>query len=224
MLSETTIRICGIIGILASLVMVVADTIFLGRWESFKQFPVESRTVGFPFWRLNIGSTLGVCLIPFVAVGFVPIYDALLPSGLTMAAITTGLLVYFIGMAPGAHVYYANNGIIQGLRKQLPAGSPEVEAIEAVSFDQRKIFMGMGYIILTAYFLGSMLYSILVAFGKTGLPIWMAFVNPFFLTAAAYTSSSWAPSVISGYLSPVSVYVGVTTLQVLTLVLMWNSF
>ncbi len=224
MLSETTIRICGIIGILASLVMIVADTIFLGRWESFKQFPVESRTVGFPFWRLNVGSTLGVCLIPFVAAGFVPTYYALKPSGPAMAAITTGLLVYFIGMAPGAHVYYANNGIIQGLKKQLPAHSPESLVLDAVSFDQRKIFMGMGYIILAAYFFGSILFSILVLIGKSSLPVWMAIINPFFLTAAAYTSSIWAPSVISGYLSPVSVYIGVTPLQILTLTLLWNNF
>lgn len=222
MLSEWLVRICGLAGIFASLVMIVADTIFLGRWESYTQFPVESRTVGFPFWRLNVGSTLGVCLIPFVAVGFVPVYYALRPAGLIPAAVTIGLLVYFIGMAPGAHVYYANNGIIQGERKGLPDNSPESRVLATIASDQRRIFMGMGYIILTAYLLGSLLYSVLVVSGKTSLPAWMAIINPFALTAAAYTSSSWVPSVISGYLSPISVYVGVTTLEILTLILMWN--
>lgn len=216
-------RVCGLIGIVASLVMIVADTIFLGRSESFKHYPVRSRTVGFPFWRLNVGSTLGVCLIPFVAVGFVPLFFALKPAGLIWDFLITGLLVYFIGMAPGAHVYYANNGIIQDLLKKFPEDSPEANVLNAVSRDQRRIFLGMGVIILTAYFLGSIALSILVLTGKTSLPVWMAAINPFILTAVAYTSTHWAPPAISGFLSPVSVYVGVTPLQVLILVQMWNG-
>jgi hypothetical protein len=164
------IRVCGMIGIVASLVMIVADTIFLGQSD-----------------------------------------------------LITGLLVYFIGMAPGAHVYYANNGIIQGVRKKLPEDSPEVKVLDTVSLDQQRIFLGMGIIILAVYLLGSIALSILLLTGKTSLPVWTAAINPFILTAAAYTSSHWAPPAISGFLSPVSVYVGVLPMQILILVQMWNG-
>ncbi len=216
------LRISGIVGIVASLIMVAADTIFLGRSESFQRFPIKFRTVGFPFWRLNVGSTLGVSMIPFVAVGFIPLYFLLLPIGQIWSGLTTGLLMYFFAMAPGAHVQYANNGIIQDLRNDFKNPSPQTKVLDQVSKDQTRIFMGMGYIILAAYFLGSLLYSILVLTGKTNLPIWMAVINPFAITAIAYSSSHWLHSVISGYLSPISVYIGVTTLQILLLIHLWQ--
>ena len=83
--------------------------------------------------------------------------------------------------------------------------------------------MGVGYVLLAAYVIGSLAYSIIVLTGKTHLPVWMAIINPLILSGVAYSSYRWAPSAIAGYLFPIFVYVGVTPLQILTLVYMWNA-
>ncbi len=220
---ELVIRICGIAGIVASFGVMVADLLLFGRSDSFVRLPGVKRMIGFPFWRINVGNALGVCLIPIVTLGFVPLFFALRPSGLFAACIAAGLLVYFFGIGPGGHTFYAYNGIVQREREGLSDNSPEGRALDSVSSYHKRIFTVVSIVLLSSNIIGSLVYSILVLTGKTYLPVWMAIINPFFLTGIAYSSFRWAPPAISGYLSPISVYIGVTPLQILTLIYMWNA-
>lgn len=220
--NETIILICGLVGIVASLGVVVADILLLGRGDSFTSVPPKKRTVGFSFWRISIGTTLGVCLIPLVAIGFVPLFYALRPSGLLGSCIAVGLFGYVFGMGSGGHTFYAYNGIVHRVGEKLTCNSQCTEVLESISNDHKKVFLGMSSILLIAYLAGSLAYSCLVLTGKTHLPAWMAAINPFLFTMVAYSSYRWAPSVISGYLSPISIYVGVVPLQVLVLLHMWE--
>lgn len=49
---ELLIRTCGMLGILASFGVVVADILLYGRSDSFARIPLKKRPVGFPFWRI----------------------------------------------------------------------------------------------------------------------------------------------------------------------------
>jgi hypothetical protein len=219
---ELAIRTCGIIGIVASLVIVVADIFLLGRKDSFIRIPTKKRTVGFPFWRINVGNALGIGLIPLVAFGFVPLFFALRPAGLIAAWVGPGLLGYVFGVGSGGHSYYAYNGIVHRIQEGLPVNSPEARVLEAVSNDHKKLFNTVGFLTIGAYFIGSFAYSIIVLTMHTHFPMWMALINPCLITAIAYSSFRWAPSIIAGYMSPISMYIGVIPLQILALTYMWN--
>lgn len=203
--------------------VVVADILLFGRSDSFDRIPLKKRTVGFPFWRINVGNTLGVCLIPIVAFGFVPLFYALRPSGLFTAWVAVGLLGYVFGTGLGGHAITAYMSIVVRAREGLADKSPDTRALDSVLSEQNKVYKGVSFVILTAFLIGSLVYSILVLTGKTYLPVWMAIINPFFLTIASWSSYRWAPSAIAGYLFPICIYVGVTPLQILTLIYMWNA-
>jgi hypothetical protein len=219
---ELVIRVCGVAGILASLGMVVADILMYGRSDSFKRLPYLRRAAGLPFWRLHVSSFLGVGLIPIVALGFVPLFYALMPSGLSMALIVTGLFVYFMGMGDGTHASCSDQYLLHRAREKESDNSPEARVLDSVISEQGKMNDVLVWMVRIALLLGSLTYSVLVLTGNTQLPVWMAIINPFLLTAFAIYSERWMPPAIAGYLYPIKVYFGIIPLQILTLVYMWN--
>jgi hypothetical protein len=219
---ELLVRICGVAGILASLGMVVADILLYGRSDSFKSLPSLKRASGLPFWRLNFGNALGVCLIPIVALGFVPLFFALRPSGFFIALIVTGLFVYFLGMGDGTHASTSDQYLLHRAREKELDNSPEARALDSVISEQGKMKNVLVWVVRIALLSGSLIYSVLVLIGNTHLPVWMAIINPFLLTAFAIYSERWMPPVIAGYLYPIKVYFGIIPLQILTLIYMWN--
>ncbi|MFW9997517.1 MAG: DUF6796 family protein [Candidatus Odinarchaeota archaeon] len=220
---EVLIRECGIIGIVASLGVLVADLFIYGRSDSFESLPPLKRAAGLPLWRLNTGNALGIGLIPFVALGFVPLFYALLPSGFFMAFIVTGLFVYFFGMGPGAHASTVDHYLLHRAREKYSINSPETNALDSVISEQGKIYDVLVWLVRVPLLLGSLVYSVLVLMGNTCLPVWMAIINPFVLIGFAISSERWMPSTIAGYLYPIKVYVGIIPLQLLTLIYMWNG-
>ncbi len=219
---ELTIRLCGITGIVASLGVAVADVFLYGRTDSFDCLPGLKRAIGFPFWRLNVGNALGVCLIPIVALGFVPLYYALRPIGLFPALFTTGLLVYFFGLGPSAHTFTAILCLVNRERGEYSDSSSEAEALDSILGEATKMFNVLFVISSISIGLGSLIYSVTVLTGKTYLPVWMGLFNPYLLIVLATFSQRWLPPTIAGYLVPVRVYVGVTPLLTMTLIHMWN--
>jgi hypothetical protein len=214
---ELIIRVCGVAGILASLGVAVAGILLYGRSDSFDRFPLLKRAAGFPLWRLNVGNALGACLIPIAALGFIPLFYALSPSGLFIALVTTGLFGYFFGLGPGAHTSTATLYLMNRAREKQSDNSPEAKALDSVLSEQSKIHNVLVWVLAITLLLGSLIYSVLVLTGNTHLPVWMAIINPFLLTQVARSSERWAPSAIAGYLVSTKVYVGVIPLQILTL-------
>lgn len=204
---ELSIRLCGITGILASLGIAVADIFLYGRTDSFDRLPGFKRAIGFPFWRLNIGNALGVSLIPIVALGFVPLYYALRPTGLFPALFTTGLLVYFFGLGPSAHSITAILLLVNRERGKYSDSSSEAEVLDSILSKTTKMFNVLFVISSISIGLGSLIYSVTVLTGETFLPVWMGLFNPYLLIVLATFSQKWIPATIAGYLVPIRVYV-----------------
>jgi hypothetical protein len=217
-----TVRVCGVVGILASLGMLVADILLYGRSDSFKRLPFIERAAGLPFWRLNVANALGVGLIPIVALGFVPLFYALRPSGVFAALVVAGSFVYFMGMGAGTHASTVDQYLLHRARERQTNNSPEAKVLDSVISEQGKLQCLLSWMVRIALLLGSLIYSVLVLIGNTHLPAWMAIINPFLLTAFAIYSERWMPSAIAGYLYPIKVYFGIIPLQVLTLIFVWN--
>ncbi len=222
MIFESTIQICGMLGIFASVGVVIADSILLGRSDSDSFMISPKRTVGMPFWRIKVGNLLGLCLIPLVALGFLPLFYALEPIGFFPALITTGLLGYVFILGPGGHTFYAYNGSVYRVREGLAKNSPEAKALDSVMQEHEKILTPLKKMILPIFLIGSLVYSIVVLTGMALLPTWMAIINPFLLSTIAGFAHRWAPTKIAGYIQAAGMYAGVIPLQVLTLLFMWN--
>ena len=219
---ELTLRLCGITGIIASLGVMVADVFLYGRTDSFDHLPGLKRAIGFPFWRLNIGNALGVCLIPIVALGFIPLYYALRPIGLFPAFLATGLLVYFFGLGPSAHTMTAILCLINRELGKHSDSSSEAKVLDSILGETTKMFNVQFVISSIPIGLSSLIYSAIVLTGKTHLPVWMSLFNPYLLIVLATFSQRWLPPTIAGYLVPIRVYIGITPLLTMTLIHMWN--
>lgn len=219
---DLILKMCGVTGIIASLGVLIADILLYGRADSFDRLPGLKRAIGFPFWRLNIGNAIGVCLIPVVILGFVPLYYAIKPFGFFPALLTTGLLAYFFGLGPSAHTFTANLCLINRARGNYFDNAPEADVLDSVLRETLKMFNVLFVIMSISVGLGSLFYSAIVATGKTYLPVWMAALNPYFLIILATYSQKFLPATIAGYLVPTRVYVGFIPLLILTLVYMWD--
>ncbi len=222
MSSAEIIHVCGIAGILASLGMLVADILLYGRSDSFKSIPCLERASGLPFWRINASNALGVGLIPIAALGFVPLFYALRPSGLFAALFVAGSFVYFMGIGAGTHASTVDQYLLHRARNVHAKKSSDNKVLDSVISEQGELQRVLTWMARIALLAGSLIYSVLVLIGNTYLPAGMALVNPFLLTGFAIYSERWMPSVIAGYLYPIKVYFGIIPLQTLTLVFMWN--
>ena len=220
---EVIIRVCGLSGIIASIGVMTGDILYFGRKESYNEYSINKRAIGLPFWRISAGKTLGVCLIPIVTLGFVPVYFALKPSGIAIALITSTLLGYAFAIGSSGHSFVAYSSIIFRAREGKSDTSPIVKTLDTILTDYKKLFTVEAIILITAFCIGSCIYSILILTGKTYLPMWMAVINPFILMLIARSSYKWLPSFIAGYVHPICMYIGVTPLQVLTIIYMWNK-
>lgn len=216
------IKICGVTGITAALGVLIADILLYGRADSFDRLPGLKRATGFPFWRLNIGNALGVCLIPVVILGFVPLYYALRPIGLFPALFTTGLLAYFFGMGPGAHASTAFLCLVNRARGNYSDNAPETDVLDSVINDAAKMFNVLFVILTISVGIGSLSYSVIVLTGQTYLPAWMAVLNPYILIILTTYSQNYLPPILAGYLVPIRVYIGFIPLLALTQFYMWD--
>lgn len=193
--ASAIVHIAGILAAVGALVYALSDVLLLGHAVG-PRGPVAAaseadlapyaappfsagdllKLTALPPRRLAWGGVLGVLATPLLLLGLWPLCQALRPAGWWQAFLPAALLATGLILAPfvhGSFIYIEQNAQV------LARLSPEERPILGEVFRLQQRVMATAYaVVAVATLLASLLYSIVVAVGTTGLPRWMAAVNP----------------------------------------------
>ena len=186
----TPLRITGLLALLGALLYAIGDILLLASKASLENYPrlkpfgkllsSAERMVVLPPGRMIWGALIGVFATPLILAGFWQVYQGL--NGANEAlTFFTGIL-FAIASVIGAFVhgtFYYMGEYVQALNK-VEDGSQVV--IAEMIARHRKVLIITYAPLLILIVLASILFSVLVASGKTAFPVWIAAINPVTMT------------------------------------------
>jgi hypothetical protein len=188
----TSLRITGLLALLGALLYAVGDVLLLASKASLDQYPKlkpfakllsdAEKMVVLPPNRMIWGALLGVFATPLVLAGIWQVYQGLSGADESLTLVT-GLL-FGVGLVIGAFVhgtFYYMGEYIQALNKVEDSSQP---VIAGMIERHRQVLIITYAPVLLFILIASILFSILVASGRTAFPVWMAAINPVTMTIA----------------------------------------
>lgn len=186
------LRITGLTALLGALLYAVGDVLLLAGKISLDQYPKlqpfakllsdAEKMVVLPPGRMIWGALLGVFATPMVLAGIWQVYQGLTGADAALSLVT-GLL-FAVASVIGAFVhgtFYYMGEYVQALNK-VEDGS---QAVIAGMIARHRQVLLISYVpVLLLILAASILFSLLVASGRTAFPVWMAAVNPVTMTLA----------------------------------------
>ena len=226
----TPLRIAGLLALAGALLYAIGDVLLLASKASLDNYPrlkpfakllsdAERMVVLSPN-RMIWGALLGVFATPLVLAGFWQVYQGLngANESLTLA---TGLL-FTTASVIGAFVhgtFYYMGEYIQALNK-VEDGSQSV--IADMIARHRKVLIITYAPVLILIFIASILFSILVASGRTAFPIWMAAVNPVTMTIAWLIAKRILPQFVRDLTEGAGFNIAYLAFFACTTITLWN--
>lgn len=190
---ETTIlRITGIIAFAGAFLYAIGDVLLLAGKSSLEDYPKlkpfakllsdAERMVALTPSRMIWGALLGVFATPLVLLGFWQIYQGLGATQDWAVLATVGL--FGIASIIGAFVhgtFYYMGEYIHALNNVEEAS----QSVIAAMIERHKKVLIISYGPLLVFIvIASILFSVLVASGRTLFPTWVAAINPVTMTIA----------------------------------------
>jgi hypothetical protein len=204
----------GLIGIVSVLITIISDIILIGKPSpayDFLLYGTESMW-DIPTLRIAVGAFVGVVALPFQLLGLVPVYYSLKTSGKALSTITIIPCAHALLMGVAFHISYAFSGSGWKLNH-----CPEATQITTELMQQYDHYWTILMVIMIAEILfGSVIYSVIVAKGKTLYPRWMAIFSPASVVAFTLPLVFLIPYPIGGYIAPACLNISTLIFFVLT--------
>jgi len=188
----TPLRVTGLLALAGALLYAIGDVLLLAGKASPDDYPRlkpftkllsdAEKMVVLPPNRMIWGALLGVFATPLVLAGFCQVYKGMNGANESLALATA--LLFAVASVIGAFVhgtFYYVGEYIQALNR-VEDGSQSV--IADMIARHRKVLIITYAPVLIIILVASILFSILVASGRTAFPVWMAAVNPVTMTIA----------------------------------------
>ena len=188
----TSFRITGLLALLGALLYAVGDVLLLASKASLDQYPKlkpfakllsdAEKMVVLPANRMIAGALLGVFATPLVLAGIWQVYQGLNGADESLTLLT-GLL-FAVALVIGAFVhgtFYYMGEYVQALNKVEDSSQP---VIAGMIERHRKVLIMTYAPVVLFILIASILFSVLVASGRTAFPVWMAAINPVTMTIA----------------------------------------
>lgn len=186
------IRIAGILALAGSLLYAIGDVLLLAGKASIDNYPRlqpftkllsgSERMAAFPPRRMIWGALLGVFSTPLLLAGFWQVYQ-----GLGGAEIPWTLLT-FVLFASASIIGTFVHGTFYYMGEYVHALNEVMDDSQHVVADMisrhRKVLIATYAPVLLFIVAASILFSVLVASGRTLFPAWMAAINPVTMTVA----------------------------------------
>ena len=186
----TALQITGLLAILGASLYAVGDVLLLAGKISLDDYPklkpfakllsdAEKMIVLSPT-RMLWGALIGVFSTPLMLAGFWQVYQGLSGANVWAVGATFGLFgsASIIGAFVHGSFYYMGEYI-----HALNNVDEKSQAVIASMIERHKKIMIITYAPLLLFIIiASILFSVLVASGKTMFPVWMAAINPVTLT------------------------------------------
>ncbi len=185
-----SLRITGLLALLGAFLYATGDVLLLAGKASLENYPRlkpfakllsgSETMVVLPPRRLIWGALLGVFATPLVMAGFWQVYQGLGGASLSWTLIT--FILFACASIIGAFVH----GTFYYLGEYVHALNNVQDDSQMIIADMlsrhRKVLIVTYAPVIIFIILASILFSVLVASGKTLFPVWMAAINPVTLT------------------------------------------
>jgi len=227
----TSLRITGLLALLGAFLYAIGDVLLLASKASLDNYPrlkpfskllsSAERMVVLPPKRMIWGSLLGVFATPLVLAGFWQVYQGLDGANEALTFIT-GLL-FAIASVIGTFVhgtFYYMGEYIQALNK-VEDGSQAV-IVEMIA-RHRKVLIITYAPLMILIIIASILFSILVASGKTAFPVWMVAVNPVTMTIAWLIIKRILPQFVRDWTEGAGFNIAYLIFFACTTITLWNG-
>jgi hypothetical protein len=228
---ETTIlRVTGLAALLGVLLYAIGDVLLLAGKVSLDDYPKlkpfakllsdAERMVVLSPNRMIWGALLGVFATPLVLLGYWQIYQGL---GATKDwAVLTTVGLFGIASVIGAFVhgtFYFMGEYIHALNNVEESS----QSIIAAMIERHKKVLIVSYApVLILIVIASILFSILVASGKTAFPVWIGAINPVTMTIAWLVIKRIFPQFIRDWTEGAGFNIAFMAFFLCTTITLWN--
>ena len=227
----TPLRVTGLLALAGALLYAIGDVLLLAGKAAPDDYPrlkpfakllsdAEKMVVLSPN-RMIWGALLGVFATPLVLTGFWQVYKGLNGANGSLSLATA--LLFAVGSVVGAFVhgtFYYMGEYIQALNK-VEDGSQSV--IADMIARHRKVLIITYAPVLIIILVASILFSILVASGRTAFPIWMAAVNPVTMTIAWLLLKPILPQSVGDWTEGAGFNIAYMAFFACTTITLWNG-
>ena len=229
---ETTIlRITGLTALLGVLLYAIGDVLLLAGKVSLDDYPklkpfakllsgAELMVTLSPN-RMIWGALLGVFATPLVLLGIWQVYQGLGATNDWAVLTTVGL--FGIASVIGAFVhgtFYFMGEYIHALNN---VEEPSQSAIAAMIERHKKVLIISYAPVLIFILVASILFSILVASGKTLFPVWVAWINPVTMTIAWLVIKRVLPQFVRDWTEGAGFNIAYMAFFLCTTLTLWNK-
>ena len=226
----TSLRITGLLALLGALLYAIGDVLLLASKISLDSYPRlkpfanllsdAEKMVVLPPNRMIWGALIGVFATPLILAGFWQVYQGLRGANQTLTLVT--ILLFAIASVIGAFVhgtFYYMGEYIQALNK-VEDNSQSV--IAEMIGRHRKVLIITYAPVIIFILMASILFSTLVASGKTAFPVWMAAVNPVTMTLAWLTLKRVLPQFVRDWTEGAGFNIAFLAFFACTTITLWN--
>ncbi|HEU0293953.1 MAG TPA: DUF6796 family protein [Anaerolineales bacterium] len=229
---ETTIlRTTGLIALVGAFLYAIGDVLLLAGKVSLDQYPKlkpfakllsdAERMVAFSPSRMIWGALLGVFATPLVLLGFWQVYQGL---GATKDwAVLTTVGLFGIASVIGAFVhgtFYFMGEYIRALNDVEERSQPVISAM----IERHKKVLIISYApVMLFIIIASILFSILVASGRTLFPVWIAAINPVTMTIAWLVLKRILPQFVRDWTEGAGFNIAFMAFFLCTTFTLWNK-
>jgi hypothetical protein len=224
------LKISGLLALTGAFLYAIGDILLLAGKVKLDDYPKlkpfakllsdAEKMVVLPPKRLIWGALLGVFATPLVLAGFWQVYQGLRGANASLVAVTVGL--FGVASIIGAFVhgtFYFMGEYVHALNK-VEDGSQAViaEMIER----HRKVLIITYSPLLLFIIIASILFSVLVASGKTAFPLWMAAVNPVTMTIVWLVVKRVLPQFVRDWTEGAGFNIAYLAFFACTTITLWN--
>lgn len=225
------LRISGVLALAGAFLYAVGDVLLLAGKASLDDYPRlkpfakllsdAERMVVLPPNRLIWGALLGVFSTPLVLAGFWQVYRGLNTGSEVLPFVTA--LLFVTASVIGAFVhgtFYFMGEYIQALNKVEDGSQP---VIADMIGRHRKVLIISYTPVLLLILAASVLFSVLVASGRTAFPVWMAAVNPVTMTLAWLGLKRLLPQFVRDWTEGAGFNIAYLAFFACTTLTLWNG-
>lgn len=225
------LRITGILAIFGAFLFAIGDVLLLASKANIDDYPklkpfakllsdAEKMVVLSPN-RMIWGALLGVFAAPLVVAGYWQVYQGL--SGANASAVLATVGLFGTASIVGAFVhgtFYFMGEYIQALNN---VKEDSQEVIVRMIERHKKVLIISYAPVLIMIIVASIMFSILVASGKTAFPAWMTWINPVTMTIAWLILKRGLPQFIRDAAEGAGFNIAYLAFFTCTTITLWNG-
>jgi uncharacterized membrane protein YkgB len=207
---QLVLRLAGVVGVLATTIMVIADLVMLYAPPRGGTPPLQHFAVAVSRHRLVLGDYLGLFALPFVLVGLLHVYIALRPAGFWFAVTPVALLGYSYVLGAAFH---------HGVALLVSAAQQDTTTAARLGAQfLRPLLM----VFTVSAMLGAILLFLVLLMRRTAYPAWMAWLSPVVTVALSTLLQRLDPSRFAGVLVPAGHNLAMLVFLTCSTIVLWR--